>query len=58
MLRLQVSASNVANAMSDGPLPGSANAANFSSRYSPLRVEQTDAAGSGTPARIGIVSPG
>jgi flagellar basal-body rod protein FlgC len=56
-LRLQASASNVANAMSDGPLPGSANAANFPPAYAPLRVEQADAAGSGTRAHIGTVSP-
>jgi flagellar basal-body rod protein FlgC len=38
-LRLQVSASNVANALSSGPLPGSAGAGNFSSPYIPLRVD-------------------
>jgi flagellar basal-body rod protein FlgC len=57
-LRLQVSASNVANAISDGPLPGSPKAATFPRAYAPLRLEKTEAAGSGTLARIGTVSPG
>ena len=56
-LRLQVSAVNVANVRSDGPLPGSANAASFPSAYVPLRVDQTDAAGGGTSATVTAVSP-
>ncbi len=56
-LRLQVSASNVAKAISDGPLPGSPKATNFPRAYAPLRLEQTDAAGSGTSARVDTVSP-
>src|ERR1700676_3809586 len=57
-LRLQVAASNGANAISDGPLPGSPKAANFPHAYAPLRLEQTEAAGSGTLARIDTFSPG
>ena len=57
-LRLAVSASNIANALSDGPLPGSANAANFPGPYVPLRVYQVDLAGSGTGASIAVVRPG
>lgn len=56
-LRLQVSASNVANASSDGPLPGSANAADFPSAYAPLRVDQVAAANGGTSATVGVVQP-
>lgn len=57
-LRLQVSASNVANALSSGPLPGSAGAGNFPSPYIPLRVDQVDVAGGGTRATVSAVSPG
>jgi flagellar basal-body rod protein FlgC len=57
-LRLQVSASNVANSLSDGPLPGSANAAGFPSAYAPLRVNQVGAAGGGTSATVGTVPSG
>src|SRR5262245_52146694 len=41
-LRLQVAAGNIANASSDGPLPGTPNPENFPSVYSPLRVNQVD----------------
>jgi flagellar basal-body rod protein FlgC len=56
-LRLQVSASNVANANSDGPLPGSANAAGFPSAYSALQVDQVATSG-GTTATVTSASPG
>jgi flagellar basal-body rod protein FlgC len=56
-LRLQVSASNIANAISDGPLPGSPNVANFPDAYVPLHVDQTEAAGSGTRGIIASVLP-
>src|ERR1700712_3598915 len=56
-LRLQVSANNVANAWSDGPLPSSKDAANFPRAYVPLRVDQIDTAGGGTSASIGTISP-
>jgi flagellar basal-body rod protein FlgC len=56
-LRLQVSASNVANAWSDGPLPTSSNAASFPNAYVPLRVVQTSMARGGTSATVGTVSP-
>ena len=51
-LRLQVSAGNVANVLSFGPLPDSANAADFSSAYQPLTVSQADVAGGGTSATV------
>jgi flagellar basal-body rod protein FlgC len=51
-LRLQVSASNIANALSFGPLPTAKNSQGFSPAYIPLLVDQTDIAGGGT---IGIV---
>jgi flagellar basal-body rod protein FlgC len=56
-LRLQVAASNIANVLSDGPLPGAPNPDNFPAAYAPLRVNQTDVAGGGTSATISAVSP-
>lgn len=56
-LRMQVSASNVANALSDGPLPTSANAGNFPSAYAPLRVDQVATTSGGTSATVSTVSP-
>ena len=38
--RLEVSASNVANQLDSGPLPGSPNAGNFPAAYVPQRVDQ------------------
>lgn len=55
--RLQVSASNVANALSAGPLPTAANSANFPAAYIPLRVDQTDVVGGGTVATAKPVTP-
>ena len=57
--RLEVSASNVANAMSDGPLP-SADAsvqANYPAAYTPRRVDQVEIVGGGTAAVVNDVSP-
>jgi|SRR5690349_11331589 flagellar basal-body rod protein FlgC len=56
-LRLQVAAGNIANAGSDGPLPGAANPGNFPPAYSPLRVNQADSPGGGTGATVTNVSP-
>jgi flagellar basal-body rod protein FlgC len=56
-LRLQVSASNVANVLSSGPLPTATNSADFPPAYVPLRVIQTDVAGGGTRGIIGAMSP-
>jgi flagellar basal-body rod protein FlgC len=56
-LRMQVSASNVANALTDGPLPGSANAGNYPSAYAPQRVDQVATIGGGTSATVSAVSP-
>jgi flagellar basal-body rod protein FlgC len=58
-LRLEVSASNVANSLDTGPLPGTnaANAANFPPAYTPLRVDQTAAADGGTAATMTPISP-
>jgi flagellar basal-body rod protein FlgC len=56
-LRLDVSASNVANMSSNGPLPDASNAAAFPPAYAPQRVDQVDVAGSGTAARVTTVSP-
>ena len=55
-LRLDVSASNVANMSSDGPLPDAANAAAYPPAYAPQRVDQVEVAG-GTAARVTNVSP-
>jgi len=56
-LRLDVSAENVANALSFGPLPTAKNAAGFPPAYVPLRVDQTDVAGGGTSAKAVPVLP-
>jgi flagellar basal-body rod protein FlgC len=56
-LRLQVAASNIANARSNGPLSGTRNSENFPSAYSPLRVIQVDTFGGGTSATVIDVSP-
>lgn len=56
-LRLQVAASNIANARSNGPQPGTANPENFPSAYSPLRVNQVDSVGGGTSATVTELSP-
>jgi flagellar basal-body rod protein FlgC len=56
-LRLQVSANNVANALSVGPLPDAPNAGNFPSAYVPERVDQVAATGGGTSATVGTVTP-
>ncbi len=56
-LRLQVAASNIANSLSEGPLPDAANAASFPAAYTPLRVTQSEVAGGGTSAATTAVSP-
>ena len=56
-LRLQVAASNIANASSDGPLPGTPNPENVPLAYSPLRINQVDSLGGGTSASVTNVSP-
>ena len=58
--RLEVSASNVANALSDGPLPSADAAirAQYPAAYMPLRVDQVETAGGGTAAVVGNVTPG
>jgi flagellar basal-body rod protein FlgC len=56
--RLEVSAANVANMSTNGPMPD-ANASDptrFPAAYVPLRVDQVDVAG-GTAARVTTVSP-
>jgi flagellar basal-body rod protein FlgC len=62
--RLDATASNAANILTDGPLPAgngtSANPSGFSA-YIPLAVNQIDASGpapSGTSANVSAVSPG
>lgn len=57
--RLEVSASNVANALSDGPLPSADAAvkAKYPAAYAPLRVDQVATAGGGTRANVSYVSP-
>ena len=56
-LRLQVAASNIANASSDGPLPGTPNLENFPPAYSAPRVNQVDNFGGGTSATAANVLP-
>jgi flagellar basal-body rod protein FlgC len=57
--RLQVSAQNVANADSDGPLPSASAAiqSQYSPAYVPQRVNQVAAASGGTQAVISNVQP-
>jgi flagellar basal-body rod protein FlgC len=55
-LRLQVSASNVANAFDTGPLPDASNATGTSPAYVPQQVDQV-AVGDGTAATVSTVSP-
>jgi flagellar basal-body rod protein FlgC len=57
--RLEVSASNVANARSNGALPDAQGnyAADAPRPYTPLRVEQIDVSGGGTRAVVREVSP-
>ncbi len=57
-LRLQVSASNVANAESGGPLPGAANAAGYPAAYNALTVDQTAMADGSTRATVAVATPG
>jgi len=58
--RLQVSAENVANANSDGPLPTAAPAiqAQYPAAYVARRVEQVQTAGGGTRAVVANQQPG
>jgi flagellar basal-body rod protein FlgC len=56
-LRLLVASINIANSLSDGPLPGVPNPENFSAAYTPLRVNQTDVVGGGTSATVSAISP-
>jgi len=58
-LRLDVSASNVANAETSGALPA-ANGSSMSgapSAYVPLRIDQVDVAGGATAATVAAISP-
>ena len=57
-LRLRVSASNIANAKSDGPLPDAVNAANYPAAYNALLVEQTANADGSTRANMATMSSG
>ena len=58
--RLQVSANNVANANSDGPLPSvdPATAAQYPQAYVPQTVNQVETAGGGTKAVVSNAQPG
>jgi flagellar basal-body rod protein FlgC len=57
-LRLEVSASNIANMSDTGPLPGAnaPNAAGYPAAYAPKRLDQIDVAG-GTAAGVTTVAP-
>jgi flagellar basal-body rod protein FlgC len=59
MRRLEVSASNVANALSDGPLPSADAAvqAKYPAAFAAKRVDQIETAGGGTEAVVNDVSP-
>lgn len=51
-LRLHASAGNVANALTSGPLAGSAQSGNYPDAYVPKRVDQTARADGGTEAHV------
>jgi len=57
--RLEVSARNIANAYSAGPLPSADPAVvqNYPAAYAPLRVDQVETAGGGTRAVVSPDSP-
>jgi flagellar basal-body rod protein FlgC len=57
-LRLQISASNVANVQSNGPLPDSANAGSYPPAYNALTVNQTAMPDGTTFATVTPVFPG
>jgi flagellar basal-body rod protein FlgC len=56
-LRLRVAASNIANSLSNGPLPEAANIEGFPPAYSALRVNQTDRVGRATAGAAIAASP-
>jgi flagellar basal-body rod protein FlgC len=56
-LRLQVAASNIANSLSDGPLPDATSPESFPVAYTPFQVNQTDLVGGGTSATVTAVTP-
>jgi flagellar basal-body rod protein FlgC len=56
-LRLQVAASNIANASSSGPLPDAPNAASFPAAYQALTVTQSGLPDGGTRASVNAVHP-
>ena len=55
--RLEVSASNVANALDSGPLPGAPNPTGAPPAYVPQRLDQTAVAGGGTATTVANISP-
>ena len=55
-LRLRVSTGNVANALSSGPLPGSAQSGSYPDAYVPQRVDQVARADGGTDATCGLAA--
>jgi flagellar basal-body rod protein FlgC len=56
-LRLQVSANNVANSLSSGPLPDAAASGSYPAAYAAQRVDQVALANGGTSATVSTVSP-
>jgi flagellar basal-body rod protein FlgC len=58
-LRLAVSANNVANAETAGPLPDATGAAaSYAPAYAAERIDQVDISGGGVSARVSTASPG
>ncbi len=55
--RLQVSANNVANVNSDGPLPSSSVKSQYPSAYAPQQVSQIATTNGGTQAVVSNVQP-
>jgi len=57
-LRLEVSASNVANVLTAGRLPSANGATTAPAPYAPLRLDQVEISGGGSVAKVSAVSPG
>jgi flagellar basal-body rod protein FlgC len=56
-VRLDVSASNVANVLTTGRLPPAAGTSTAPVAYAPLRVEQVELSGGATAAEVSTVAP-
>jgi flagellar basal-body rod protein FlgC len=56
-VRLNASASNVANLRTNGRLPSAGGTSSAPAAYAPLRVDQVEVSGGGTAANVSTASP-